>query len=190
MLRAHFPSFFFFLWLSAGAPEPSICQPFGLGPGSPIRQPLLPRSSSLRLFNPKETWRWRSGEGALERARATSVPHPLVSGVGGLFGWSFNGCFLGSLSGGQTLTCRHLFISFYKFLLNAYYAQSMGQSNEQTGMPALGELPVQHTHTHTRPPSEAQRGTHKYTRSLSRIQPHYPTLPEGHRPRVQPLMRA
>ena len=44
LLRAHFPSFFFFLWLSVGAPEPSICLPFGLGPGSPSAQVFLSKT--------------------------------------------------------------------------------------------------------------------------------------------------
>ena len=70
-------------------------------------------------------------------------------------------------------TRRHLFISFYKFLLNAYCAQSLGQSNERTGMPALGELPVQlththtHTHTHTRPRKHSEAPTNTHTHSAS-----------------------
>lgn len=97
-LRAHSPSSFFFLWLSVGAPEPSICLPFGLGPGSPIRQPLPPRSSSATVLQPQGNLEVEiRGRGARSNG-ATWAAH--LSVCGGLFGWPLEGSSLGGLSGG------------------------------------------------------------------------------------------
>lgn len=113
-LRAYFPSFFFFRWLSVVAPELSLRLPFRLGPGSPILHPPSPRSSSL-LFNSKETQRWRSEEGALERTGATRAARPSVC-VGG--------CSLGgrlwALSSEAHLEGRHSHMQTFVHYTNIY----------------------------------------------------------------------
>lgn len=140
--------------------SPPCALPFCLGPGSPILQPPSAKSSSLRLFfNPKETWEWRAGKGALEQERPAS---PSVSG----------GSFLGGLSGGWILTRRGLLIQqvFIDLTVCSLWIQE-----SKTGIPALGEFPVQLTDAHALGLTlEAHRGTQTQTHS----QPHPDTPPD------------
>lgn len=155
----------------------------GLRISSPSAQVFV-----LGVIIGQETWKWGVGERVLERAGATWVSRPRCPG-GSLDGrlWACSSEAL--LEGGYSHADICL---FNKYLLNAYYVQLLDRAMNKTGIPALGELPVQLTdahniHTHARTEThnlQAHRGAQTHKLTPSHIQPHHLHLSGRHKPQV------